>query len=372
VNRSPAVNPARLSVLALAVALCGCSTLQNVFSNDKVDYRQSGSNTGKPLEVPPDLSQLARDNRYQAQGGVISAAATPGAAAPAAAESVAVVSKGDVKVERDGDERWLVVPQTPEQLWPQIKTFWQERGLPVAHEDKTAGVMETDWVENHVKLPQGIIRNTLGRALETFYDTGERDKYITRIERAPGGGSEVYVSHRGMQEVYTDERKETTRWTVRPREPQLEIEMLSQLMTRLGTKPAVAHAAVASAPEQPAHAHAIGDPPQAVEVDEPFDRAWRRVGLALDRGGFTVEDRDRSGGLYYVRYINPKFAGKDEPGWWSKLFGGDKSVATPQRYRIAVKSSNGKTTVTVLNSDGSAGTGDNGRLITEQLLKELR
>ena len=49
-------------------------------------------------------------------------------------------------------------------------------------------------------------------------------------------------------------------------------------------------------------------------LDEPFDRAWRRVGLALDRVGFTVEDRDRAKGLYYVRYVDPKTDGKKSDG----------------------------------------------------------
>ena len=35
------------------------------------------------------------------------------------------------------------------------------------------------------------------------------------------------------------------------------------------------------------------------------DRAWRRVG-ALDRVGFTVEDRDPLRRVYYVRYVDPE------------------------------------------------------------------
>jgi len=233
--------------------------------------------------------------------------------------------------------------------------------------------METDWAENRSKLPQDIIRSTIGRVIGGLYDTGERDRFRTRIERT-ANGSEVYISHRGMVEVYTGERKESTTWQSRPADPQLEAEFLSKLMVRLGTREeTAARAAVAGAPEVPARARTQGGANAALEVDEPFDRAWRRVGLALDRTGFTVEDRDRTGGLYFVRYIDPKYAGKDEPGFFSRLFGLDKdSQRGPVRYRIAVKGSGDKTQVSVLSSSGAPEAGDNAQRIVGQLVNELR
>jgi outer membrane protein assembly factor BamC len=369
--------PLRLSALSLAVLLGGCSSIENMFSNDKVDYRSpTNSAKGKPLDVPPDLSQLARDSRYQPQGGVVSAAATPGSPnAPAmqpVSAAVAPLAQGDVRIERDGSQRWLVVPMPPEQLWPLLRTFWQERGLPIVSDNPQTGVMETDWVENRAKLPQDAIRNTIGRLLDAAYDTGLRDRYRTRVERTATGGSEVYISHRGMEEIYTGERKDSTTWQPRAPDPGLEAEMLSQLMVRLGSKEEVARTAVAGAPELPARARALGGSGTALEVDEPFDRAWRRVGLALDRSGFTVEDRDRAGGLYFVRYIDPKNDGKDEPSWWSKLFSGAKGPTGPEKYRVAVKGSGEKTTVSVLTSSGDANSGETGQRIVGILVKELR
>lgn len=366
------VTPARLSTLALALLLGGCSSLGSLFSNDKIDYR-SPTAKAQPLDVPPDLSQLARDNRYVQQGGVVSAAATPNAPAPAAtaaADTVAPLAVGDVHLERDGAQRWLVVPMAPEKLFPIVKAFWQERGFTIASEDAQAGVIETDWAENRAKLPQDAIRNTLGKLVGSLYDTGERDRFRTRIERT-ANGSEVYISHRGLEEIYTSERKDSTEWRPRPADPQLEAEFLSRLMVRLGVSEPVARAAVAQAPETPARARPVGT--AALEVDEPFDRAWRRVGLALDRSGFTVEDRDRTAGLYYVRYVDPKSAGKEEPGFFSRLFGrGKDSDRNPVRYRIAVKGTGDKSSVAVLTSSGGTDVGDAGPRIVEQLVKELR
>jgi outer membrane protein assembly factor BamC len=284
---------------------------------------------------------------------------------------VAPLALGDLRIERQGNQRWLVSKATPEQLWPQLLAFWQERGFTIASQSAEAGVMETNWAENRAKLPQDAIRSTIGRFLNSVYDTGERDLFRTRIERT-SGGSEVYISHRGMEEVYTTERKDSTAWRSRPADPQLEAEFLSRLMVRLGSKEEVARTAVVNAPEAPARARVMSTNASALEVDEPFERAWRRVGLALDRSGFTVEDRDRAAGLYFVRYIDPKDIGKDEPSWWAKLWGG-KGNKTPDRYRVAIKGNGEKTVVSVLGGSGAAADdAETAQKIVGMLLKELK
>ncbi len=370
-----AVTPVRLATLAVTFALAGCSSTEGLFGN-KVDYKAGSAKTA-PLEVPPDLTQLAKDSRFQPQGGVISAAASAGprtsvSAAPGA-PSVAVSQRGDLRIERQGQTRWLVVPNaTPEQLWPQVKAFWVQRGFELQVEDAAIGVMETGWTENRAKLPDDIIRNTLGRVLGRLYDTGERDLFRTRLERTPNG-TEIFLSHRGLSEEYTNDRKENTAWRARPGDPQLEAEFLSRLMLTLGGREDVATPAqVAAVPEAPARARSLnGQPSAALEIDEPFDRAWRRVGLALDRSGFSVEDRDRAGGLYYVRYVDPATATQEEPAFWQRRFGGDRSQG-PVRYRIAMQASGDKTRVAVQTSAGQPENGENAQRIVGLLVNELR
>ncbi len=358
----------RLATLALFVSLAGCSSLDS--SSDTIDYRGGGAKV-KPLEVPPDLSQLSRDSRYQPQGGVISASGTTAPqSATAAAPTVAVAALSGMRVERQGQQRWLVAPLTPEQLWPQLRAFWEQRGFSLVVDDAKSGLIETNWAENRAKLPSDIIRNTLGRVLGNLWDTGERDQYRTRVERT-ATGSEIYIAHRGAEEVYTGERKENTTWRTRGSDPQLEAEMLSRLMVSLGSKDEPARALVATAPETPTRARAVAGG-ASIEVDDPFDRAWRRVGLALDRGGFTVEDRDRGQGLYYVRYVDPKSVGKEEPGFWARLMGDSTNPLAAVRYRIAVKANGDKSTVAVLTSAGAADVGENGQRIASLLVTELR
>ena len=383
----PVTRSCSVPVLALvaALSLAGCTTVGDLLGGDKIDYRTSGSGKTSGLEVPPDLTQLTRDSRYQqVQSGTVSAAAyqagTPAASAGAAQPAVvAPLSVGEVKLERLGNERWLRTSLTPEQLWPQLQAFWKERGFVLVQDQSTAGVMETDWAENRGKIPVDFVRATIGKVFDSAYSTGELDKFRTRVERSAAGGSEIYISHRGMIEVYRGERKETTTWQPRLADPQLEGEFLARLMLKLGATEEVARtAAVAAAggPVGAARARALeGRPGPTLQVDDGFDRAWRRVGVALDRSGFTVEDRDRTQGLYFVRYIDPVFAGKEEPNFISKLFsfGAKKNDGTsPARYRVSVKGEGERSVVTVLNNQGAPETGEAGKRISALLLEDLK
>ncbi len=363
-----------LLALSLALALAGCSSFENMMSGDKVDYRGGAQKTAA-LEVPPDLSQLAREGRYQPQTGVVSAStlrqpnAGPAGAAPA---MVAPNAVADMRIERQGNVRWLATSLPPEKLYPLIRSFWQERGFALAVDNPEIGLMETDWAENRAKIPMDVIRRTIGRVFDSLYSTSERDRFRTRIERS-ATGSEVFISHRGLMEIYTSERKDSTMWQPRPSDPELEVEFLSRLMVRLGAKEDTARSTVAAVPAAPARARLASMPATAaMEIDEGFDRAWRQVGLALDRSGFTVEDRDRSAGIYFVRYVDPKLAGRDEPNFFTKLFSGSKENARPQRLRVLVKASGAKSAVTVQTADGNPDNSEQARTIVGKLIDALK
>ena len=369
-----ALSPLRGALLAAALSLAGCSSLDNMISGDKLDYRSQASKT-QSLDIPPDLTQLAREGRYQPQAGVVSASTLrQGSAAPApvAVAVVAPSALGEMRIERQGNSRWLVTKLPPETVYPLLRSFWAERGFSLTEDSAQTGVMETAWAENRAKLPQDFVRATIGRVFENFYSTGERDKFRSRVERTPAG-SEIYISHKGLVEVFVTPQRDATMWQVRPSDPELEAEMLSRLMIKLGAKDEVARAAVALAPAAAPMARVASVPATAaMELDEPFDRAWRRVGLSLDRSGFTVEDRDRSAGLYFVRYVDPKFASKEEPNFFAKLFSSDKDGAKLQRYRVLVKANGAKSQVTVQNNLGAPDDGEAARQIVGRLIDDLR
>ena len=378
--RAPAPRPALLAI-ALSL-LAGCSSIENAISGDKIDYRTSGNQRTTGLEVPPDLTQLSKDSRYQTPSGSISAstfqnaAATPAAPAASAVPTIAVQSVGDMRIERLGNERWLTTSLPPEQVYPQVRAFWRDNGFVLVQDRADAGVMETDWAENRAKLPNDWLRNSIGKVLEGAWSTGELDKFRTRVERNASGGSDIFVTHRGMAEIYVGQNAEATTWQARPADPQLEGELLARIMIKLGAKEEVARTAVASAPTSPARARVLeGHPAATLQVDDAFDRAWRRVGLALDRSGFTVEDRDRAQGVYYVRYVDPKFAGKAEPTFFQKMFSfGKKSedTASLERYRVTVKAEGDKSLVSVLDSKGAPENGDTGKRIVNLLAEDLK
>lgn len=363
-----------LIAVAAVFALAGCSSVENFLGGDKVDYRSQSSKVAS-LDVPPDLSQLARDSRYQPQAPVVSAAGLQSAAAssPTVGTPVAPNASANVRIERQGQQRWLVVNQTPDQLWPQLRSFWVERGFNLIVDDPQTGVMETDWAENRARIPMDFLRRSLGFLIESLYSTGERDKYRTRVERTPEG-SEIYVSHRGIEEFMQGQARDLPGWRFRETDPQLEAEMLSRMMARLtGVKDDVARTQVVATPSAPAKARLLAGGAGAVlEFDETFDRAWRRVGLALDRSGFTVEDRDRASGLYFVRYVDPKLAGQEEPNFFTRLFSSGNSASAVQRYRVAVKTVGTKTQVSIQNSQGAPEAGEAGQRIASLLVDELK
>lgn len=371
--------PQRLPLwVACALAALGsaCSTVENVAGERKVDYRsESGKTPG--LDIPPDLTQLSRDGRFQSRpdGSVTASAMTapPAAGAPSSG-LVAPTSLGDFRVERQGQQRWLVSSRSPEQLWEPIKAFWVERGFTLEFENAQTGVMETGWAENRAKIPEDFIRRTIGRAFDGLYSTGERDRFRTRLERTADGGTEIFITHRGAEEVYTSTAQDRTGWQPRASDPQLEAEFLSKLMVRLGASEASSREVVSQAPERsaPARVTAVSDA-ATLQLPEGFDRAWRRVGLALDRGGFTVEDRDRAAGLYFVRYIDPAAlaASQREPGLLDRVLG-RKVEARIERYRVLVKAEGANTIVSLQNSQGVAEVGNTARRILGQLASDLR
>jgi len=255
-----------------------------------------------------------------------------------------------------------------------IKDFWQETGFIINLESPETGLMETDWAENRANIPQDAIRRTLGKLIDSAYSTAERDKFRTRIE-AGSGGTEIYVSHRGMMEVFDSSSQDRTVWQPRPSDPELEAEMLRRLMVRFGVEEGRAQTLLAkqAAPEQARIVRDAAGP--VLEVDEGFDRAWRRVGLALDRVGFAVEDRDRSKGVYFVRYIDPEIdnASKKDEGFLSSLaFWKSKKDQTSPQLQIVVNDAGEKSRVSVTGVEGKPADANTQTRILNLLHKELK
>jgi outer membrane protein assembly factor BamC len=367
--------------ITLLALLGGCSS--SFLEGKKIDYKSAGK--VPPLEVPPDLTAPAADSKFVVPDVSPQGSATfstynrERATQPQAGSTDLLPEQPKVSVERAGNQRWLVVRATPEQVWPVVKDFWQELGFIIKTESPESGVMETDWAEDRAKIPQDMIRSALGKVLDSLYSTAERDKFRTRLERGKDAATtEIYISHRGMYEVIEGgDGGNKTIWQPRPADPELEAEMMRRLMVRFGVEEARAKTQIASVPvEERARINRAQDGSQMLLVMDPFDRAWRRVGLALDRVGFTVVDRDRSKGLYFVRYVDPEIDGKkEEKGWLSKLAfwsSSDGKAMGKEQYRILVTESAENSQVQVQNKDGKAENSDTADKILKLLHAQLK
>ena len=361
--------------VALPMALAACSAID--FGQDRIQYETSDSRA--PLEIPPDLSSVPGSDRYTVPSRPQTVWASQQAQADASASNgtpanMVLLPQGEVaKIVREGNDRWIHVNMTPEMVWPIMQDFWTTVGLSLSRQDATTGVMETNWAENRAKLPQDIIRATLGRVVDLVYSTGERDQYRARVERTADGGCDIFVTHRAMVEVVKSMGgdNETTVWQPGPSDPEMEAEMLTRLAHRINqefnpnsTKPSAAeHEAEVEklATYQPENS--ISQLEQNAEgvatsifIKEDFERAWRRLALAVDRMGFTVEDRDRSRGFFLVRYLDQEYEDqkRSEQGFWSNVFGKDTPVEAPQYVIYLQRLSDTECRVHVLGPDGKA------------------
>ncbi|MDR2925474.1 MAG: outer membrane protein assembly factor BamC [Azoarcus sp.] len=364
-----------VSALVATLALTACSSDSNLLESKRIDYKKAKPSA--TLEVPPDLTAPRSDDRYVVPDVGARGAATYSdysadrAAQPAPGSTGVLSSAGNMRIERAGSQRWLVVHSTAEQIWPQLRDFWLELGFTLVIDTPEIGVLETDWRENRANISEVGLRKLIGKVFDGMYSTPERDKFRTRLERGEDGAVEIYISHRGMMEIYPNEAKDTTVWQPRPADPELEAEMLRRVMVRLGADEARAKNVLAET-QRPDRAQVQVTSGEAfLQIDESFDRAWRRVGLALDRVNFTVEDRDRAKGIYYVRYVDPEADNESKKGFFSRLFGSEKKQEGGE-YRLRVESKDGQSTVTVLAAEGGTDQSPTARKILGLLQQELR
>lgn len=371
-------------VAAVATTLAGCGSFSE---NKSIDYRSQSSNKPPPsLEVPPDLTSPITDDRFVIPDNKATTFSTYNRErgnAPVQGTTSVLPKVDNARIERAGEQRWLVVKASPDRAWATAKAFWAESGFVLNRESPEVGIMETDWAENRAKIPMDLIRRTIGRVIDGLYSSGERDKFRTRLEAGTEPGTtDIYITHRGLEEVYNNPDKNSTTWQPRTNSKELEAEMLSRLMLKFGfagnaEKANTVTAAGSSATTSTSAARASFDKDKggSLKVNEPFDRAWRRVGLALDNTGFTVEDRDRSKGLFFVRYIDPDAEAKSSStqGFLDKLaFWRKDDPANKPQYRLFVSESAGISEVVVQTPDGKVDNSPTAKRILSLLLEQLK
>lgn len=358
-----------LVIVALALAACSSGYVDGVLPDKSVEYKRE-KQAERNLEVPPDLTSDRINDRMSVPDSIGGVSTTyseylTDRKLRGADDGVQRVASGgvlpqisDIEVRRDGDLRWLLINAPVDNVWQKVIDFWQQNGILLAEQDPTVGVMRTSWIENRANISRDFITDTIRRALDGLYETGLRDQFRIRLERNGEGGTELYLTHYGMEEqVVQDAQGEVanTIWVPRERDPGLEVEMLNRLMVYMGAADERTRARLAAREtEQPKRSQLLntGEGTQLL-IDDSFSRSWRLVGLALDRVGFAVEDRDRSSGIYYVRYNDPSKQDVDK-GWLSSLafWSDDDDIDTINRYQVKVGTRNQQTVVQVADEQG--------------------
>ncbi len=332
------------------VSVAGCSSMG--LGSKRVDYK-TGASVAPSLEVPPEMTTPATDDRFKipSEAGGVATYSDYSRTGSQSASAVSVLPaiKG-VRLDRNGAQRWLVVDDKAENVWLTVKTFWQENGLAIKTEDQAIGLMETDWVENRAKIPQEGLRSVIGKVFDGLYSSGERDQYRTRLERSKDGTStEIYITHRGMEETLSGD-KNTSKWQMRANDPELEAIMLQRMMVRLGGTPAQV-VAVATDLNKPsgtgeAKLQEIYDGSQVILINDAFDKSWRRAGLAVEKIGLLVEDKDRAKGVYLLRTPTVERSFFEKLQFWKDV------PPANMRYRLTVKDTNGVCEVAMSDQDG--------------------
>ena len=341
----------------MLVAMVGCSALKG---DERIDYGASAKRVPS-LEMPPDLTSAATDERYKLPQG--SEAATnfsdysKAGVAPSGSIAAVLPELQTVHLEHNGAQRWLVVNDKPENVWPIIKGFWQELGLTIKSEDQTAGVMETDWAENRAKIPHSAVRKVIGKIFNNVYSSGERDQYLTRLERNKDAVStQIHISLHSKEEVFNAD-KTAFRWQDRKSDPEIEAIMLQRLMVRLGASELQASSAVkkpveaivndTSEPIGAAVLREMADGKTIVQMNDAFDRAWRKVGLAIESSNLSLEDKDREKGIYFLYSIQTQKNLADKLKFWQS------SAETDKKYRVNLKDGGQTCEVSVTDEKGA-------------------
>ena len=417
--RRGAMVGAGLVMMSGTVATLGACSWLHIGSQDEAyDYRKAQARQ-QPLDVPPDLTPLPKDERFSLPSAASAqkpAVAQAAVSAPALASApVPVIAPGTLaapagqavdpsipaaRIVREGSQRWLAVNASPEVAYATVRDVLVSQGFKIAIDDPALGLLETEWAETRPKVNEDVPRTAIKRLLGAFDSNGEQNKFRARIERTPTNTAEITITHRGLDEVYTSPQKDTTKWQVRAPDPELEAILLQRVALRFAAvqpavavapAPAIAVAVASTSAAAPAAAVAPavpGVPATIVEsrvhkitaggyvtlqIEDDLEHAWRRVGIALDRRGFTIEDRSREKHQFSVRYLDPEYEAseKEKRGWWDRVFNSDAKIPE-QEFLISVTRDGVVSVVEVRGKDGKSDNGPTARRIVDQLEEDLR
>lgn len=381
----------RITISALAgVLLSACgggdNTLDKYLPDQRLEYKKQRE-ASESLEIPPDLTSGNFDDALDVPAAA-SGSATYSEYVGGRARQRQVAQSGEVlpevnavKLRRDGNSRWLEIKASPQQVWPRVVEFWRGQGILLVQQEPAVGIMKTDWLENRAELRKDFVTRMMRKVADGLYATSTRDQFRVRLEAGSVPGStDLYLTMRSMEEQLVNNTvgdADNTVWAPTESDPETEAAMLRRLMVYLGANERVATSATASpsgpGPTRPSSVRIVTvGGGSALVMQEEFRRAWRMTGSALDRVGFAVEDRDRSRGVYFVRYDDLSKRG-EKKGWGSKLaFWKSDDLDPVKQYQVRVTSEGNSSQVTVNDAAGRRDDSETGQRILTLLKEQMR
>ncbi len=292
--------PRPLVIASLLVSLSGCGYL---FGDDGA-FRDPSEDYKKAPEVPVLALPEGHDARPMQEAYPVPEVQQSMLMAgefevPRPAPLAAGAAEEMVRIQKLGEDSWVLIAEAPGQVWPQVRSFLTSAGISVARIDARAGIIETGWVE--------------------LQEQPLASRFRVRIEQGvQRGTSEMHV----LQMIQAGD---VDNWPATSDNPEQEAEMLQALAQYIANSAGTAPVSMVADQQIEATGKiALRESPDGeayIALQLPYDRAWASLGRALQKSTFEVTDRDRSAGMYYTRFMGPD--SQEEDGWFDWLWDSD-------------------------------------------------
>jgi len=340
------------------VALSGCFE-ENKKEDNKIEVIDPGSlninyysnKSVKSLIIPPDLTKPNYEKSFRiSEYSDVKQDFVSFDNNEEKPEKVKIIqNKEDIKIEKSGKRRWLVVNKDADYLWEMSRDFLKKEGFSIKNSNKKIGIMETEYLENYPEVPDqniGIIRSMLRKALAQRYALPIVDKYRIRIEPIENNVSEIHLSLSSMQEVVTNSGNdnENTIWQVREKDVALETEMLYRLMLFLGGDEAKSKERIVNAKEKKITLVSQGEGINGfgkLTFNLSLIETWDNLAWALDQLNIDIYDKDLKERAIYIN-----IARTSDQGFFTWIFGDD---AVRKNFQIMLQPKDNSTTDVFFN-----------------------
>lgn len=277
------------AVSAALLSLSACSFLED---SSQGGYQRADS--VKALEVPPDLASPDQGAQF----------IIPGDTGGKLARNMLLPTLDSTRLVRDGRVAWLEFETAPENLWPLLKRFFAQEGLPLERSEPLNGLLATQWVETRQQPGQQGLARLFSSVFEGVSDSGLRDSFVLRLERSEDS-TRLFLRHRGLQEVITSdvkvrENQIETAWGPRPRDADIEARLLHRMLVFFGLDEQRASGILSDAEARKIIDLAYVDQNERGEkflfVGQTTDLVWLKLEDALDNVGFDIDEVERNAG----------------------------------------------------------------------------